>query len=91
MNAPMSEEGSLLPSQAQQVDEACDRFEAAWKAAAAEGARPRIEEYLRGCSGPERAILLRELILVEVHYRSRRGEPLTPNEYLARFPELDPK
>jgi hypothetical protein len=43
------------------VDQACDRFEAAWKAAAFTEQRPRIETYLRDAPEPERPTLLREL------------------------------
>ncbi|HKB35081.1 MAG TPA: protein kinase, partial [Gemmataceae bacterium] len=76
------------------LDEVCDRFEAAWKAAhprsgSPAGARPLIEEYLADIPGPQRLTLLRELILLEVDYRRRAGDGPCPEEYLARFPELD--
>lgn len=50
---------------AQRVDEACDRFEAAW----ASGQQPRIEDYLVITPEPDRAALLRELIQAEVYHR----------------------
>ena len=40
-----------------EVDEACDRFEAAWRA----GARPLIEEFLGGTPDEDRLVLLRHL------------------------------
>ena len=40
-----------VPPLTDRVDEACDRFEAAWLA----GARPRIEDYLPASAGPERS------------------------------------
>jgi serine/threonine protein kinase len=38
----------------------------------------------------EQAALVRELILAEVHYRQQAGEGPQPEDYQARFPELDP-
>jgi serine/threonine protein kinase/formylglycine-generating enzyme required for sulfatase activity len=65
------------------VNERCDRFEAAWRA----GERPRIEDYLADTPEPERSLLLRELLALELAYRRRHGETLTPDAYLQRFPE----
>src|SRR5262245_15809871 len=83
---------ALSPALVMQVDEACDRFEAAWKA----GQRPQLEGYLSdtpltpllsGERGEERSALLRELIVVEVHYRRGNGETPVPAEYQRRFPD----
>ena len=38
---------SLSPAEARQIDQICDRFEAAWKA----GQRPRLEDYLGPADG----------------------------------------
>ena len=65
------------------MDEACDRFEMAWKA----GLRPRIEDYLGGDADPERASLLHGLLVLDLVYRRRQGERPAPEEYRARFPE----
>src|SRR5262249_37729727 len=46
------------PSVAQRVDEACGRFEAAWRA----GDRPALEPFLEGGPESERPRLLRELV-----------------------------
>ncbi len=78
-------DGSLPLSGERRVDEVCLRFDSAWKG----GGRPRIEDYLGDAVGPERAALLRELILVDVFYRRGSGEAPQPQEYLARFPDLD--
>jgi hypothetical protein len=78
-------EGLPLPL-LRQAEEACNRFEAAWKA----GERPRIEDYLRGAPEPEHRALLRELIEVEIEYRQRGGEAPRAEEYRGRFPGLDP-
>jgi WD40 repeat protein/serine/threonine protein kinase len=68
---------------ARQVDQVCDRFEAAWKA----GQRPRIEDYLGNLHEPEHPDLLRGLLVLELAYRRQAGERPTPGAYRARFPE----
>ncbi len=71
------------PPLTDRVDEACDRFEAAWLA----GARPRIEGYLPETAGPERESYLRELLTLELAYRRRDRERPNYGEYDSRFPE----
>src|SRR5215470_5627182 len=71
------------PSLALRVERVCNRFEAACKA----GQRPRIEHYLGQTPEPERPVLLRELLAVEVEYRRRSGEGITPDEYCSQFAE----
>src|SRR5262245_391118 len=71
------------------MDEVCDRFEAAWKAATSADARPRIEEYLAEVPEAQRPALLRELIPLEADYRRLDGERPWPEDFLVRFPELD--
>jgi serine/threonine-protein kinase len=66
-------------------NQACDRFEAAWRA----GQRPRIEDYLAAVPEAERPALLGELLLLEVDYRRLAGEQLRAEEFLDRFPSLD--
>jgi hypothetical protein len=68
------------------VDQVCNRFEAAWKA----GTPPRLEDFLGDTPGPGRAALLGELVPLEVYYRRARGEDCRPEEYQARFPDLNP-
>ncbi len=87
--APNTESGSLSPSLVQRVDEACDRFEAAWKAAGSTGQKPQIEDYLAAVPEKERLTFLRELIALEVYYRRLLGEDPQPGEYAARFPTVD--
>jgi hypothetical protein len=89
-NPPPAGDVPLPSPLARRVDAACDRFEVAWKAAQTVGARPRIEEHLGDVSGPERPALLRELVLLEADYRRRDGEAPRPEDFLTRFPELDP-
>jgi WD40 repeat protein/tRNA A-37 threonylcarbamoyl transferase component Bud32 len=75
---------ALSVASARRLDAACTRFEAAWKAPTP----PRIEDFLDGWSGPDRRTLLRELVLLDVDYRSPRG--MGGEDYAARFPEFDP-
>ena len=56
---PQDVAGDGLPFR--RFDPVCDRFEQAWR----DGARPRLEDYLAGEQGAERAWLLRELLLVD--------------------------
>jgi tRNA A-37 threonylcarbamoyl transferase component Bud32 len=73
---------SLSPAEARQIDQACDRFEAAWKA----GRQPRPEEYLGMPGEPARSALLRQLLLLDWDYRRHAGEDPRPGDYYARFP-----
>jgi tetratricopeptide (TPR) repeat protein/tRNA A-37 threonylcarbamoyl transferase component Bud32 len=68
------------------LDRLCDRFEAAWAA----GHSPAIEDFLPEAAEADRPALLRELMLVELHYRRQAGECPKPEDYAARFPVLDP-
>src|SRR5262245_36933504 len=58
-------------------------FEAAWRA----GQRPRIDDHLPA-SGANRQALLAELVLTDLEYRLKAGEPARVEEYLRRYPEL---
>jgi eukaryotic-like serine/threonine-protein kinase len=74
------------PALGRRINDACNLFEAAWRA----GAAPRLEEFVSGWEGAERPALLRELVPLDADYRRARGEPCRPADYLARFPDLDP-
>jgi hypothetical protein len=71
------------PELALLVEEACNRFEAAWRA----GEGPRIEAYLGDAPEPGHSVLLRERLALEVEYRLGGGDTPTPAEYDARFPD----
>jgi hypothetical protein len=77
MSAPPEKEGPPVRCRVS------DRFEGRW----ASGGRPRIEAFLRRARGPARALLLGELLLLELYYRRRQGEPFSAEEYRRRFPE----
>ena len=80
---PCSSFAMLRPALARQVDRVCTQFEVAWK----DGGRPRIEDYLGGAAEPERAALLRELVLLDAHYRRGQDERPAAGDYEARFPD----
>jgi WD40 repeat protein/serine/threonine protein kinase len=80
---PVAGGPALLPDEGRAVDMICDRFEADWKA----GRRPQVEPYLDSAPPALRAELLRELLALELDYRSREGETPAPAEYRQRFPQ----
>jgi RNA polymerase sigma-70 factor (ECF subfamily) len=85
-NPPDSCSSSVTPSAAEGIDRLCDRFEAAWQA----GQNPRIEDYVQAATGPELIALLRQLLLLELDYRTRRGHHPQAAEYRTRFPDHVP-
>jgi WD40 repeat protein/predicted Ser/Thr protein kinase len=60
-----------------EIDAACDRFEAEWRA----GSRPQIKAYLAKASQPARRGLLPELLRVEIAYRRKKGEVPQAGDY----------
>jgi serine/threonine-protein kinase len=84
----MSESRALPPALDRHVDHVCDCFECAWRAWQS-GERPRVADFLGTTREPERSVLLRELIQLELHYRNARGERWRVDEFRERFPELD--
>ncbi|QEL16373.1 WD40 repeat domain-containing serine/threonine protein kinase [Limnoglobus roseus] len=90
MNGPAPDTRPDLPPElARQVDQICCRFEAEWKAVRRGDPPPRLETFLAGGPVPARPVLLRELLLVEVHHRRSVGDEPRVNEYGDRFPDLD--
>jgi tetratricopeptide (TPR) repeat protein/tRNA A-37 threonylcarbamoyl transferase component Bud32 len=77
---------SLSVSAELHIDRLCDQFEDAWKA----GRPARIEEYLDQVGEAVRPFLLPELLAIEIDYRRQAGDTLCFDDYLRRFPELDP-
>jgi serine/threonine protein kinase/broad specificity phosphatase PhoE len=80
--APLPDD--VAPVVQRRLDQACNRFEDAWAA----GRRPRIEDHLETTPPPERALLLRELVLLEAFYRRQEGETPQVEDYRQRFPDL---
>jgi WD40 repeat protein/tRNA A-37 threonylcarbamoyl transferase component Bud32 len=86
-DAPRSERPTVPPT-SDAIDVACTRFEAAWLAVPNGGLRPGIEDHLGAVAEAERPALLAELILLDLYYRLRAGEPPRPEDYQGRFPAL---
>src|SRR5262245_10545169 len=84
-STPLTGYERLATIAAGRIDEACDRFERAWRS----GPRPAIADYMDDVTGPERPILIRELILMDAQYRRRAGEESRAEDYRDRFPDLD--
>lgn len=63
------------------LDPVCDRFEGTWLAGP-----PRIEDYLEEVVEPDRPALLRELLMLDLEYRTRAGNRPSAEEYHQRFP-----
>src|SRR5262249_8647496 len=82
-----SNPGPAALALAHRVDEVCERFERALRSPG----NPRIEDYLSEHSETERLGPPRELSPLEVAYRRRRADTPQPEEYLGRFPALDPQ
>jgi WD40 repeat protein/tRNA A-37 threonylcarbamoyl transferase component Bud32 len=68
--------------QLRRVDEACERFEAAWRA----GERPQIEAFLAGADASIEAPLFEELLKLDQELRAEAGESASADEYRRRFP-----
>jgi WD40 repeat protein/tRNA A-37 threonylcarbamoyl transferase component Bud32 len=79
--------GSWPAHLARRVEDVCRRFEGAWQAARTPDQRPVIEAHLSALPEPERPVLLRELIDLELFYRRQQGDVVTTEEYCSRFPD----
>ena len=73
----MNSDDALTLSLEQKVDQVCTRFEAAWTS----GAPPRIEDYLADLADAEKGAVLREMILLDVFCRQKRGESCRIEDY----------
>src|SRR5262245_38750034 len=79
--------GTLKVADQKQIDQVCQAFESAWHS----GERPRVEDFLPADTPNEvRTALLRELVLLDAHYRAKAGEKPSSAEYQQRFTEFDP-
>src|SRR4051794_21678272 len=68
----------------ERVEVRANDFENAWK----NGRRPAVRDYLHDFAEAERLVVVEELIKLDLAYRVRAGEPASPDDYLAEFPEL---
>ena len=84
MNDAQVHDGDHLPLAAwRRIDRQCLLFEDAWKSGSAP---PAVEQFLLDTSEPERAALLRELLLIDVAYSRERGREPKAQEYEVRLP-----
>lgn len=67
-----------------QIDALCDSFEEQWLA----DREPSIETFLASGPASHQAALFRELLLVDLDYRRRRGLRWSANELVGRFPQF---
>lgn len=65
------------------ISSICVAFEHGLK----QGNATTIEDCVNEVSKPSQSILYRNLLLLELHHRQGNQDSLSPNEYLARFPE----
>jgi WD40 repeat protein/tRNA A-37 threonylcarbamoyl transferase component Bud32 len=67
------------------VDRVCNLYEDSWL----QGKRPDLSSFLGGVEPAEQFELIRELLLIDLHYRRGLGESPTLEEYRARHPAVD--
>jgi serine/threonine protein kinase len=86
--APMSDQphdsDAWSLSLLERVNAVCTRFEDAWQA----DQRPGIRDYLGVAPEPDRPLLLRELLKLELHYRRKKGELPDLEEYRQQYREF---
>ncbi len=73
----------LSVAELQQIDEACDRFESAWR----DDEHAELEAFIEEFAGPARTQLLRDLLALELDLRIEQGEVPDRHAYLRRFPD----
>ena len=89
MHEPLDTVEIPLPlSMVVQIDQICDRFEAAWHSVAPGGPGPQIDDYLGDTPEPERGVVLRHLVALDLDYRRRHGETPLPSDCQRRYPGL---
>jgi hypothetical protein len=81
-NTPIDDDHSAVPMVRREIDAVCSRFEEAWKV----GEQPSIAEYLGETSQPFREELLRELLWLDIRYRSQGGQSTPRQFYDMLFP-----
>jgi DNA-directed RNA polymerase specialized sigma24 family protein len=59
------------------INLACERFEAEWQS----GGEPRIELFVAEVPEAARPELTRELLNLEIYYRRKRGDKILPRDY----------
>jgi len=85
MHLRLTLDHGLAVAELQRIDDACDRFESAWRG----GDQPELESYLAGFVGPARTQLLRDLLALELDLRLEQGDVPDDHAYRQRFPGHD--
>lgn len=83
MKPDVDNPAGLSTAMLDEVDRICLEFERAWQRAG----QPEIKAFLAKGSEASRSALLRELLLLDVDYRSRNGLPAGEADYLTQFPQ----
>jgi len=72
-----------------QLDELCDKFEAAWVAGKGSEQTPELADYLTKANEDARQLLFAELWAIERHHRlDKQGRPVSEGELREMHPEL---
>jgi eukaryotic-like serine/threonine-protein kinase len=79
----ISQDQALTLQQRRAIDEACDRFEAAWRS----GDRPDLLTFFDGEVETPLDQLFEEILALEFALRVEEGERPDPGDYSGRFPE----
>jgi hypothetical protein len=82
--------GNLNTDDWKRFEEIADRFEQAWRQAAAPTERVEIASFLPPPENPLRSGVLHELIKIDLEVRCRRGQTVRLEEYVQQYPELGP-
>ncbi|MGA2621125.1 MAG: protein kinase [Thermoguttaceae bacterium] len=76
--------GDFTPLLSDQIDAACDRFEAVWRS----GSEPKIEEFLDQWPEASRGDLFYQLLLVDLDWRYNQQQSPSRDDYARRFPDF---
>jgi tetratricopeptide (TPR) repeat protein len=82
MHLRLTLDHGLAVAELQRIDDACDRFESAWRG----GGQPDLESFLAGFAGPARTQLLSDLLALELDLRLEQGDMPDDHAYRQRFP-----
>ncbi len=82
MSSNLNQSNALTPAQWREVDDVCDRFEAAWRA----GKQPRVEDYLSEIGSEIEDAVIKELLVMDAAYLQRSGVQPDADELVRRFP-----
>jgi serine/threonine protein kinase len=84
MSPTLEHVAALASAEARNLEQLVEQFELAWQS----GQQPALDAYVPADPAHRRAVLL-ELVHTDLEYRLRRGELVSVELYLRRFPELE--